>query len=94
MLREPWAARPHAHGATKDYSMDWSEWLEDLTITEASVTSSDPAFVVSDDDHTDKVVRWRLGGGVAGSYYKVTVSVTASNGQTDLRSVRFRVYDA
>ena len=62
-------------------------------ITQWSVTSADPAFVISavSYDAASRRVLWRYAGGIAGEDYLVTLRVTASSGRTAERTVRYPV---
>lgn len=89
-------AAPKDPSALLDYEMDWSAWLaEGETIVSSPlpvVSSSAPALTVGTVSVSGGTkVRFRIGGGVAGQNYTVTVRITTSIGQIDERSVLYRV---
>lgn len=64
-----------------DYWFDWTNFLPvSETITAATVTA--PAGVTKvESDFTDKTVRVRLSGGIAGTSYDIDCLITTSLGQ-------------
>lgn len=78
--------------ATLDYGLDWSAWLEGDTI--ATSTWTIPAGLTTADDSNDTTTTtvW-LGGGIAGTTYRVTNQITTAGGRTDERTIRITVSD-
>lgn len=65
-----------------DYQLDWTSFLNaGETISSQTVTSSDPAFVVSNVSETSGIITYWVTGGVDGENYKVTCHVTTSAGR-------------
>lgn len=73
-----------------DYSIDWSDWLGDLTI--ATSTWSVPSGITNDaDGDTDTTTSIRLSGGTWGETYDITNTIVANDGQTETRSLLIRI---
>jgi hypothetical protein len=74
-------------GATKDYSFDWSDWLqtgETISTSSWSVTSG--ITQVSESETTTTTTIW-LSGGAAGQRYLCTNTITSSGGRTEKKSI-------
>jgi hypothetical protein len=88
--------------AEKTYVFDWaaltngrgdSDWLtEGETISTKSVVA-DTGLTLEEDELTDgnTSITIKVSGGVAGTNYKVTATITTSADQTDVRTMVFRV---
>lgn len=83
-------------GATLDYAVDWSDWLE------AGETISDSEWTVEAGlteeaspapSELDGITTIWLSGGTAGAYYTVTNTITTSVGRIDERSLIIRCVD-
>lgn len=76
--------------ATKDYSIDYSQWLGDDTLSASSW--SVPSGLVDGGGllSAETTTIW-LGGGVAGVSYDVVNTVTSSGGRIDRRTLRINV---
>lgn len=64
--------------AVKDYSLDWSEWLDGDEISSSGWTAPSGLTVVSSAQVGTVMTVW-LSGGVAGQTYKVTNRITTAN---------------
>lgn len=76
--------------ATLEYVFDWSAWLDEDTITTASVTADD-GITVDSDSNTDSAVTVWLSGGTADASYGVLCQITTAGGRTDQRSMTVAV---
>lgn len=76
-----------------DYTIDWSEWLDDGDTLTAS-TWDIPAGISSpaDTNSTTYATVW-LTGGTIGVGYRVTNHITTADGRQDERSFRLVVTD-
>lgn len=64
------------------YQQDFTTYLDTgETITTYTLTSSDPAFVISNDSEASGVITYWVTGGADGSNYKVTCHITTSTGR-------------
>ena len=78
--------------AVLDYTLDWSEWLDDISdslashsmVVEAGLTLNSSAIA------GQNVVAW-LSGGTAGTTYRVIYRITTAGGRTDDRSIYVKV---
>lgn len=84
--------------AVLPYVFDWTDWLDDDTISEAEVLVSpneDGGVAVDATLHDDKTVTTWLSGGKIGTSYTVTCrihpAVGAGHGMQDDRSILVRV---
>ena len=80
--------------AVLDYPFDWIEWLNTAeTISSTSVTVSiNPLTVESNAvNATSKAVIVWLSGGVVGTSYRVSVTITTSEQRTDTRSINVNI---
>jgi hypothetical protein len=78
--------------STLFYSMDWRDWLaEGESITSQTVTASPNTMTISAVLEADGIVTWRAEGGNLGEDYTVTVRITTDAGQTEDRSIRYRI---
>jgi hypothetical protein len=79
-----------------DYDLDFSEWLTGSdTITGAVAVSDAPdeddELVVESVSITDQQVKVWLSGGITGSTYKVTATITTSEGRVKELDFKIRV---
>lgn len=77
-------------GATLDYAVDWSLWLDGDSITSSAWTVPDGIERLSDTYNGPRATVW-LRGGTAGSSYMVTNRITTTGGRTDERSIKIQV---
>jgi len=78
--------------STLFYSMDWRDWLAaGESITSQMVTAVPDTLTISAVSEDDGVVQWSASGGNLGQDYTVTVRITTDAGQTEDRSVRYRI---
>ncbi|MFZ5667201.1 MAG: hypothetical protein ACOY7L_18450 [Pseudomonadota bacterium] len=81
-------ARKKDPAATLDYAVDWSDWLAaDETIEDYRVICEDDDIEISTPVETAGVVRFQVGGGLAGADYYLTIEVSSSSGQIDQRTL-------
>jgi hypothetical protein len=76
-----------------DYDLDFSEWLTGTdTITGAVATSSVPAeLVVLSVAVSDQAAKVWVSGGIDGTTYKVTATITTSEGRIKENEFKIRV---
>ena len=79
-------------GATLDFTIDWSEWLDDDTISSSDWTVPDGITEASATNDTTTATVW-LSGGTAGTRYTVTNTIVTAGGRTDERSIVIAVDD-
>ncbi|WP_027949861.1 hypothetical protein [Haliea salexigens] len=81
--------------AVLDYSIDWSAWLVDDTITTSSwsVTGADSDLTVDSDSKSTTATTVWLSGGTLGLTYTVTNRITTGDGRTDDRSIAVDVLE-
>lgn len=77
--------------AILDYSIDWTEWLADVsdTISTATVTVSGITKNTSSNTQT-KVTAW-LKGGIASQMPSATFQIVTAGGRTDERTIYFNI---
>lgn len=75
--------------AVLDYAIDWSQWLDDDTITTSTWGADEGIGIDSDDMDTTRTSVW-LSGGTAGTTYTVTNHITTAAGREDNRSIVIR----
>lgn len=82
----PWIRKDP--NADLDYQLDWSAWLKKAgNDTLATVVWTIPAGLTKDSEaHTTTTATIWLSGGVVGTSYTVTCSITTANGREDDRS--------
>jgi hypothetical protein len=68
-----------------DVTIDWSEHLR-AGVTVASATWSAPGLTLTNEGTTSTTATRRIGGGVAGTDYPVTCTMTKSNGEIVART--------
>lgn len=78
--------------AIKDYSRDWTRYLESDTITTSEWIAEDGITIDSDSNDTTSSTVW-LSGGEEGCEYVVTNRITTAGGRTDDRSFIIRMVD-
>jgi hypothetical protein len=79
--------------ATKDYPLDWSDWLpEGDTITSSSwIVEEGITEVVGKTSHDDTTATIWLSGGTVGESYLVTNRITTAQDRVDDRTIRIFV---
>jgi hypothetical protein len=78
---------------TLDYSIDWSDWLDDDAISTSS-WSADTGITVATDpaaSNTATIATVWLSGGTAGQNYKVINTIVTSGERTAIRYIEIRV---
>lgn len=76
--------------ATKDYVMDWSDWLEDGdTIDSHEVIVS--GVELEQSSNTDETVTAWVSGGTQGRFGYVTYRVTTTGGRVDDRTLLLEI---
>ena len=78
--------------AVLDYTIDWSSWLGDDTISASSWTVPSGLTKDSDSNTTTAATVW-LSGGTEGVIYTVTNQITTAGGRTDERSIKILVVE-
>lgn len=78
---------PDAH---KDWSVDWSAWLEDGETITVSTWVTDGLTLDAESKSDTKATVW-VSGGVVGGRYSVTNRVVTSLGRSDDRSLHFMI---
>ncbi len=76
--------------ATLDYTVDWTEYLDDDTIVGAVWTVPSP-LVNEAESYTTKTATVWISGGVVGVEYKVTCRITTTQGRIDDRTIKIEV---
>lgn len=71
--------------AILDYSVDWTLWLDDDTIS-ASAWVVSAGLVVTSQVETTKVATVWISSGTAGQTYSVTNRITTASGRVDERT--------
>ena len=76
--------------AVLDYQIDWSDWLDDDTISSSAWTV--PAGITKDSDSntTTATTIW-ISGGTAGAGYNIINRIVTAGGRTDDRTIRIIV---
>jgi len=77
--------------AVLEYTLDWTDWLADVsdTITSASVTVNG-VTKASDSNTTVKVTAW-ISGGTVGQMPSATYLIVTAGGRTDERTIYFNI---
>lgn len=76
--------------ATLDYSVDWSKWLGDDTITASSWTVQSGLTKTTDTFTPTVAVMW-VSGGEVGTTYFATNHITTGGGRQDDRTIYIKV---
>lgn len=81
-------------GAKLDYSVDWSEWLEDIgdTITTSTWVVTSGITQTTTSNTTTTATIW-LSGGTPGTIYQATNHIITAAGREDERTITVRVQD-
>lgn len=80
-----------------DYSVDWSDWLDDSddiatsTWTIETITGDTAPLTTDANSKANGITTIWLDGGTAGNNYRVTNTITTDNGLTDERYFRIFV---
>ena len=78
-----------------DYKINWSAEYADLHLIQSSGWSVDPVedggLIVAAMSHDGREAAVTIMGGKVGHSYALTNAVTQSNGETDERSLSFRI---
>lgn len=82
-----WSKDP---GANKDYTIDWTEWLNGDTVS-ASTWSVPSGLTKGSSSLTTLMTTVWLSGGVAGKTYRVTNTIVTAGGRTEVRSFEIAV---
>lgn len=84
----------HAPGANLDYGFDWKSngWLAEGETIETSTWSA-PGLTVTRQLHANGITAAFIAGGKKGNTYKVTNTITTSEGRTDSRTITLAVED-
>ena len=78
--------------ATLDYTLDWAPWLGSDTINVSTWVADSPVVIESgSESQTDTTTTLFLSGGVHGSNYTITNTITTIGGRQDDRSFELRV---
>lgn len=82
--------------AVLDYTIDWSDWLDDDTIsTSAWATPAradeDDDITIDDDSNTTTIATVWLSGGTPGLHYKVTNHIVTADGREEDRTITIKV---
>lgn len=77
--------------AKLDYTIDWAQWLRTDTLATSAWTSSPAGLTLSNEGRSqaDTVV-W-IDGGVNGTTYTITNTITTTNGRRDERSFQLTI---
>lgn len=78
--------------AVLDYSIDWSDWLDDDTIATSTWEAEDDITVDSDSSTSTTTTIW-LSGGTVGAKYRVTNHIVTAAGREDDRRITIRIRD-
>ena len=73
---------PKSPADVADYYIDWTAFLATTELIASVTVTADTGLTVGTTDYTDKVVRTRLSGGVAGNSYAVTCLITTTSNET------------
>ena len=73
--------------AKLDYSVDWSEWLEEGDSISASVWTVTAGITKISDAHANGVATIWLSGGTAETQYNVANKITTTAGRIDERTL-------
>jgi len=85
--------------ATLDYTIDWADWLTDMSDTIATATwvpqTGSGITVANSTNTTLTATAWLSGGNVVpgGKEYRVRCRITTTGGRTDDRSIFLKVLD-
>lgn len=82
--------------AKKDYAVDWSDWLDEDTISTSTWEADDDGITVEDDPapaNTGTVTTVWLSGGTVGERYEITNHIVTSAGREDDRTIEIRVQE-
>ena len=81
--------------AIVDYAFDWTEWLDDDTITDHTITIEDSETAQADSSEIvdDTKIRVWISGGEVRDRVSVACSITTANGRTDERTFYIRVVE-
>lgn len=78
--------------ATLDYTIDWSQWLDNDTIaTSGWVVESGITIVPGSETNTTTTTTLFLRDGTAGDSYTITNSISTAGGRIDERSFKIQV---
>jgi hypothetical protein len=76
--------------ATLDYTLDWGAWLASDTIATSDWTVPTGLTLVRSEVTPSQAIAW-ISGGVVGTTYAVTNTITTTGGRTDTRTIMFTV---
>jgi hypothetical protein len=76
--------------AVLDYAVDWSEWLDDDTITASEWTVPDGITADSDSNTTTLATVW-LSGGTLGQTYSLVNHITTAAGREEDQTIKIKM---
>lgn len=81
--------------STKDYAINWTDYLEGDSISDSEwvKTQGSASVVLSDPTHTTTLARIWVTGGVVGEKIVLTNKITTAAGREDERSILIPVRD-
>lgn len=81
--------------AIKDFTLDWSDWLSEVSDTIATATWTVPSGITkASESNTATTATVFLSGGTVGQSYIVYVRVTTVGGRTDDQAIEITVIDS
>lgn len=81
----------HSPGANLDYSLDWSNWLEDgETVTDSQWTATSGITLSRNQVTSGSLTSTYAGGGTLNGTYILTNTITTSSGRIDSRIIRLK----
>ena len=96
MILEKFIKQP---GESKDYDINYSEWLADISDTLSTVTAAivcetdatDTSLVCTTVFTTTTAAKFWMTGGTAGKKYKLTATATTAGGRVDESELIFTI---
>jgi len=76
--------------AIKDYTLDWSEWLDDDTISTSSWSVPTGITKVTDSTTSTTTIIW-LSSGTQGSDYELFNTITTAGGRTERALLKIQI---
>ena len=81
--------------AVLDYTIDWTDWLADITDTIAAIDVDVDGVTLDDSTHDDTTVTIWISGGTVGTRgqarVRITTTGTGAQPRTDDRTVYFKI---
>lgn len=81
------------NSASVPYSLDWTDYLDTLTISSSSWAISPSGPTINGSATASPITTIRVTGGTLGQIYQLTNTVTFSDGSTDDRSITLRAWN-